>query len=151
MKVKLVCDNCGVEFETERTPKQLETYKHFFCTRECETRFKNKPKEPNSICKVCGKPFRVKPYQVGVAKYCSKECHYKAKKEYMKGEKNHQYGLKGEKNASWCGGKRKSSYGYILINKPDHPFANGDGKVQVLMGEDRIPCQPQYTKQKMRS
>ena len=47
----------------------------------------------------------------------------------MKNEGNHQYGLKGELNSSWKGGKRKSVYGYYLIYFPEHPFANGDGMV----------------------
>ena len=44
----------------------------------------------------------------------------------MKGEGNHQYGLCGEKNASWRGGKALSNYGYIEVYCPDHPF--GDRK-----------------------
>ena len=47
----------------------------------------------------------------------------------MSGKANHQYGLKGDKNASWKGGRTISSYGYVLIYSPDHPFANGDGNI----------------------
>lgn len=41
-----------------------------------------------NICKclACGKEFKVKPYRTNLAKYCSNECMYKAKKEKRKGE-----------------------------------------------------------------
>jgi hypothetical protein len=42
----------------------------------------------------------------------------------MKGEGNHQYGLKGELNASWKSDERISHYGYRLIRVLDHPFRN---------------------------
>lgn len=79
----------------------------------------------NMQCPVCGKRFHLKPSHASLGKnhYCSLACHYKAKREYMKGEKNHQYGLRGEKNASWTGGIKKSNYGYRLIQCIGHPFA----------------------------
>lgn len=54
--------------------------------------------------------------------YCSKKCHNIKKKEYMKGEGNHQFGLKGEKNASWKSDRKLSRYGYIQVRSLDHPF-----------------------------
>ena len=33
----------------------------------------------------------------------------------MAGENNHQYGLKGSKNASWKSDRRISNYGYVLV------------------------------------
>lgn len=44
----------------------------------------------------------------------------------MSGSNNHQYGMKGDKNASWVSDKRISSYGYVLVRQLDHPFRNGD-------------------------
>ena len=55
--------------------------------------------------------------------YCSKQCHNEAKKVYCAGENNHQYGLRGIKNDSWKGGKRKTQYGYYAIQVIGHPFA----------------------------
>ena len=67
------------------------------------------------ICS-CGKQFEVWPARENRAKYCSMECHNKAKigrrpwnKEligYRAGEKHHWYGrdMSGEKNPSWKGG-----------------------------------------------
>lgn len=82
----------------------------------------------NAKCPICGKEFHLKPSKLAIDKnhYCSRECHREAKKEYMKGEKNHQYGLRGDKNASWGGGRRLSNYGYYIIYAPDHPFAQKD-------------------------
>ena len=42
----------------------------------------------------------------------------------MKGEGNHQFGLIGEKNPTWKGGKRKTCYGYISVYTPEHPFGD---------------------------
>lgn len=40
----------------------------------------------------------------------------------MQGEGNHQYGLIGDKNASFRGEEIDSEYGYVLVYCPDHPF-----------------------------
>lgn len=84
----------------------------------------------NVECLFCGKKFHLKPSAIKRAKthYCSKTCQNKAKAVYMKGEGNHQYGLKGEKNASWNGKTKKiTSYGYIQVRVPEHPFADKQG------------------------
>lgn len=85
----------------------------------------------NCQCPICGKQFHLKPYSLKRAKthYCSRKCHAEAKREYMKGEGNHQYGLKGDKNASWKSDRRLSNYGYILVRDPSHPFHDKDGFV----------------------
>lgn len=44
----------------------------------------------------------------------------------MRGENNHQYGLKGYKNASWKSDTKISSYGYRLVRCLDHPMRNID-------------------------
>lgn len=85
----------------------------------------------NVICPICKKAFHLKPSKLKKDKnhYCSRACHKEAKKEYMAGEKNHQYGLRGEKNASWKGGEKITCYGYKTIYCPDHPFAPKDGHI----------------------
>ena len=35
----------------------------------------------------------------------------------------------GSRNGNWRGGRRKSSYGYIMICSPDHPYKNKRGEV----------------------
>lgn len=81
----------------------------------------------NMKCPICGKRFHLKPYSVKKAKihYCSRECHREAKREYMSGEKNHQYGLKGEKNATYKDGAKMNRYGYRLVQVIGHPFGVG--------------------------
>lgn len=87
----------------------------------------------NVVCPVCGKAFHLKPSKIenGARHYCSYACHKQAKKEYMKGEKNHQYGLRGPKNASWKGGVRISNHGYRLIYCEGHPF--GENKTNYVL------------------
>ena len=81
----------------------------------------------NITCPVCGSRFHLKKSAIAKAQnhYCSKACHYAAKKQYMRGEKNHQYGLRGQQNASWQGGRKLSHYGYWLVQCIGHPFAVG--------------------------
>ena len=85
----------------------------------------------NMTCPICGERFHLKPCAKKRFKthYCSKECQNEARKEYMKGAGNHQYGLKGKENASWKGGKRMTRYGYVAVYAPDHPFAQSGGIV----------------------
>lgn len=84
----------------------------------------------NMTCPVCGKRFHLKPYAVKRAKkhYCSIACHKVAKEEYMVGKNNHQYGLRGELNDSWKGGRKLTRYGYIAVQCIGHPFAVGRGE-----------------------
>lgn len=76
-------------------------------------------------CPICGKAFHIKPSRIKKAKehYCSQKCFYESKRESMKGPKNHQYGLRGKLNSSWEGGRHLSTYGYIVVYSPQHPFA----------------------------
>lgn len=85
----------------------------------------------NCVCAFCGKPIHKKPSHLKRSKnhYCSQECHYKAKKEYMKGDGNHQYGIKGSDNASWKSDSKISNYGYLLVRAAEHPFADNNGFV----------------------
>lgn len=85
----------------------------------------------NCKCPICGKVFHCKPYHLKKYKthYCSKDCQIIAKKIYMKGSGNHQFGLKGSRNASWKSDRRISRYGYIQLRVPEHPFAPKDGFV----------------------
>lgn len=132
--ITVKCENCGKEFECY--PKRYYTSKHHCCSRECSTALMKKLREQdenylNCTCVVCGKKFHVKKSHL--ERYpthtCSPECTKEQQRRRMTGENNHQYGLRGEKNASWKGGRKISSYGYVLIYDPEHPFCNGDGNV----------------------
>lgn len=45
------------------------------------------------------------------------------------GENNPNYNNRGSQNPLWRGEKKISSYGYVLLKMPEHPFANGDGQI----------------------
>lgn len=96
----------------------------------------------NCTCKICGTKFHCKQSQIdkGGGKYCSQECHYIAKKEYMKGEGNHQYGIKGSKNGSWKSDEKITRYGYRAIRMIGHPFADADDFVfeHRLIAEENL-------------
>ncbi len=85
----------------------------------------------NCECPICGKKFHLKPYRIKRCKinYCSKKCFYEHKKIRCKGAGNHQYGLKGDKNKSWKGGRRVTSCGYIMVYDESHPFRDKRGYV----------------------
>lgn len=127
--VTAICDNCNKPFQCERF--RIEQREHLFCSKKCEGEFRKSQTELNCVCEVCGKQYHIKQSHIDKygSKYCSKKCQDKARKSYMKGEGNHQFGLKGNKNASWKSDEKISSYGYKLIRCLNHPFANIDGFV----------------------
>lgn len=125
------CLNCGIDVEIRNKQRMIQ--EHIFCSQKCLNEYKRKEREQspnyfNCICPICGRNFHLKPYQLKKAKhhYCSKKCYIEAKKEYMKGKGNHQYGLKGRKNASWKTDKKVTNCGYIKIRSLDHPFKDYD-------------------------
>ncbi len=97
------------------------------------------------ICKICNKKFYVKPsrFKRGTVKYCSEICQNKGFKgfKHSKGSrkkmsisgKGRKFTLqhrqrkseaqRGSKNHQWNGGKSIAG-GYLLIKKPNHPFAD---------------------------
>ena len=130
-KVKLICKNCGNEFEV--IPSRSKTAK--YCCRKCSDEAKHA--KPNTICTNCGKEFhmkqsRINKYPRNMGVFCCKECAAEYRKEWFKGENNHQYGLKGELNASFKGYKTyKQNHKVIdiMIYMPNHPNANKDGRI----------------------
>ena len=54
------------------------------------------------------------------------ECKKQYDSKKMKGEGNHQYGLKGKANASWKTDEKITNYGYRKIRVLDHPFRDCD-------------------------
>lgn len=85
----------------------------------------------NCTCPVCGKKFHRKPSQLKKNKraFCSQKCHYVEKSEYMKGEGNHQYGLRGKANPTFKTGEKITIYGYKSVLVPDHPFTAKDRRM----------------------
>lgn len=82
----------------------------------------------NCTCPVCGKQFHLKPCKLNHDKShcCSRKCSAVARREWMSGEGNHQYGLRGDKNASWKSDEKVTRYGYIAKRCLEHPFRGKD-------------------------
>ena len=70
------------------------------------------------------------PLSVIAAKYgCSKDCVWKRMKEAGI-PRLPQHSCPGARNPAWKGGRCKDGDGYILIFKPDHPYATAAGYVR---------------------
>lgn len=117
-----LCSNCNKEVEI-KCKNRLER-KNIFCNLECKQQFAKNNQNLNVICSYCNKKFHLKPYRIKRAKNlcCSYECNRQLRKITMKGENNHQYGLKGSLNSSWVSDERITNYGYKKIRVIDHPF-----------------------------
>lgn len=126
MNIKKICLTCGKEFEV---PHWREAAK--YCSPEC--RQEALKGELNCTCEVCGKKFHLKPYHKNKYKHhcCSKKCLDILKQTLYFGEGNHQYGLKGELNASFKGFeilKQNNNVVDIFVYDPTHPYANKNGR-----------------------
>ena len=122
------CDYCGKEIQI--TKKRRLKNKTICCSIECANKLKIQ-NNLNTICPICGKKFHVSSYYKKKCKnnYCSRKCFAEAKKIYMKGEGNHQYGLKGSKNSSWKFDRKTTYWGYIKVRVLDHPFRDSEDMV----------------------
>lgn len=130
--VKKKCIICGKDFEV--IPCRKDTAK--YCSNECKN--KGFKAEPNVICSTCGKAFHMKQnqqnrYNRNLGYFCSKECVNKAKTLAYSGEGNHQFGLKGDLNASFSGYEtiqKNHKSNEIMIYVPNHPYATKAGRVK---------------------
>lgn len=120
------CDWCGKDIEIMH--KKRLSNKNFFCCHKCEGEYRKNKTPKETICPICGRSFHIKKFHQDKYKThcCSKQCKRELDKIKMSGEGNHQYGLKGELNASWKSNERISTYGYKMIRSLDHPFKNSD-------------------------
>nr|DAW84355.1 MAG TPA: HNH endonuclease [Caudoviricetes sp.] len=92
-------------------------------------------------CKICGKAMYLKPSRLKRVKNgitCSKECASKLKSEYMKGEGNHQFGLIGDKNASYKDSDLITNYGYLLEYCPGHPYPHDKSNKTTRVLQHRL-------------
>lgn len=104
--MKKICEFCGNEYDIPKWRYEKSRY----CSRTCKD---NSSKAKNNVvCAICGKPFHLKQSHIDRFKgdigfCCSRECNKEQMRRRMSGEKNHQYGLKGELNASFKHGLTK--------------------------------------------
>lgn len=139
------CINCGkenYEIDIKKFPKD-------FCSYKCYTEWQKWNKTLNCECSVCHKKMYLKPYRLKRVKNgitCSKKCANKLKSEYMKGEKNHQFGLIGDKNSSFKGKEIESEYGYILEYAPNHPFPHDKYTKGGRVFQHRLVIEANYSR-----
>lgn len=122
------CTICGKEFDV--IPCREHTAK--YCSKKCAD--KSRKGNLNCTCEFCGKKFHKKQYHINKTKHitCSKECCYKLRSLLYSGKNNHQYGLKGNLNASFKGEKiRRINHNNVDIKvyMPFHPHADRSGRV----------------------
>lgn len=127
MTITKICLICGKEFQV---PSCRKTAK--YCCQQC--RQEALKGELNCTCEICGKRFHLKPYRLNKYKHhcCSKDCMAKWKALHYLGSSNHQYGLKGELNASFGGVellKKNHNIVDIRVYDPTHPYSDKDGRV----------------------
>lgn len=130
MIFNLSCEICGEKIFISESRYNKNKTKKFACSKECSAKLKIK--EPNTECPVCGKKFRAKGSYLRRLKNlpcCSLACSVVRRKDLLKGEKNHQYGLKGELNSTFKSDIRLSYHGYVLVRCLNHPFKNCDDMI----------------------
>lgn len=128
----MICEYCGKEYN----PSDVKgNFRKRFCSNHCYEDWCKWNKTPNCKCATCGKEFYLKPSRIKKCKHgvtCSIECMAKYKSIWFSGENNHQFGLKGELNASFKGKEIKHKNHDIIdiyVYCPEHPYANRDGRV----------------------
>lgn len=133
-KVLVKCAECGKEEYV--APSRAEKY--VCCSVECLAKYNSKrySQKIKCVCEVCGKEFELKPYSYNRAKHhcCSVKCASTLKETLYLGERNHQYNLKGELNASFKGHSithTNHRITDIYVYEPTHPKANKDGRVTL--------------------
>lgn len=137
-----ICGNKNYEVNTKKFPKD-------FCSYSCYEEWTKFNKPANCSCAVCGKEMYLKASRITRAKNgvtCSKECNNLLKSDYMKGEKNHQYGLIGDKNASFKNEDTISNYGYVLQYCPGHPRPHDNNVKGTRVKQHRLVVENNFNK-----
>lgn len=144
-KIEVTCAYCG---KKEMVPP-CRAKKYICCSKEClgEYRKASHKGQIECVCPVCGTTFWVKPSRVKRVKTticCSKECSNKLKETTYLGENNHQFGLTGDKNASFKGKEILSNYGYILEYCPGHPKPCDRSNKEPRVRQHRLVIERNY-------
>jgi len=131
MLLEKTCPICGKMFMVPFRRKDTAKY----CSPSC--RQEGLKAADNIVCTTCKKPFHLKKYQMEryhrtMGFFCCRECARLAKVDFMKGEGNHQYGLRGARNASFKGEEipnKNNCIVDIMVYVPQHPRADKNGRV----------------------
>lgn len=139
------CIVCGKNYLDINTSK----YPMKFCSYTCYEEYNKLNKTPNCKCEICGKDMYMKPYRLSRLKHnitCSKECCFKLKSIYSKGDGNHQYGLIGDLNKSFKNKDLITSCGYILEYCPGHPYPHDKSTKGVRVLQHRLVVERNHDK-----
>lgn len=120
-----ICEKENYVIDTSKFPAK-------FCSYKCYEEWQKFNKPSNCECSVCGIKMYLKPSRLKRVKNditCSINCASRLKSSYMKGEGNHQFGLKGELNDSYKGSEI-FHHEYIYEYCPNHPKCNNNGRIR---------------------
>lgn len=123
-----ICIVCNTEINDSN---YNSAYGSRFCSWKCYETYKQINTKSNCKCSICGKEMYLKPFRLRRVIYgvvCSDKCKSKQKSEFMSGNGNHQFGLTGNKNASFVGENKINQYGYNMKYLPNHPKADKNGR-----------------------
>lgn len=126
------CSQCGRDYDEQKIDSKKFPKK--FCSYGCYEHYRQSHEIPNCKCLVCGKNMYIKPYRLSRLVdlshiTCCKKCSNILKETTYLGEKNHQFGLKGEKNSSFKNQDLEHN-GYIYEYRPGHPFGDKSSRVR---------------------
>lgn len=120
-----ICEKENYVVDTKKFPAR-------FCSYKCYEEWQKFNKPPNCQCTICGIKMYLKSSRLKRVKNditCSIECASKLKSNYMSGEGNHQFGLKGEFNSSYKGSEILN-HDYIYEYCPNNPKCNINGRIR---------------------
>lgn len=131
--IQKVCEVCGKKFSVIKCREKTAKY----CCRQCSDYAWTLKRDNNVVCTECGKKFHMKASQIKrysrrMGFFCSLECETKYRAMWFRGANNHQYGLRGDKNASYKGielPKKNHKNIDFRVYSPLHPFADRNGRV----------------------
>lgn len=100
--IDVKCAECGKVIKFNKN----YVFEPFLCSRECMKSYEAKLHLDTNYhrCPICGKIFYIKPYRFNRTKgviCCSNECSHVFRRITDVGEGNHQYNVRGSKNASY--------------------------------------------------
>lgn len=132
MKVEKICEICGAKFTVIYSRRNTAKYCSVACQRE------SLRAKPNLKCKLCGKEFHqkeshLKRYGHSFGNFCSRDCLNEYRKIGFAGTNNHQFGLKGNLNASFRGDEIERKNNKLLevcVYAPNRIDADACGRVK---------------------
>lgn len=147
MQIKKTCPICNKEFYVPHWRLNAK-----YCSPVCRQIGLHAPN--NVVCTNCGKPFHMKKHQLerysrNMGVFCSRGCENEYRKIWFMGENNHQYGLRGDKNASYSGEveqkMKNNQLEDIMVLCVGHPYAE-HGRVKkhrliVEQNHDKFPSE----------